>query len=435
MKKRLLILSGVAVLVLGLVVAWVTTRRAPAPTFQSAAVERGDVVAKVTATGTLSPLVSVQVGSQVSGRIQEILVDFNSPVKKGQVLAKLDPQLIMATLERERANYTAAKSQVTKSEVLAGTAKRQLDRTRYLADRQLIATAELETAQANYDTARAQVIAERASLKQAGASLHQAEVNLGYTTIVSPVDGVVISRNIDVGQTVAASLQAPTLFLIAQDLRQVQVNTNVAEADIGKLKAGLAAEFTVDAFPGETFRGKVRQIRNAPQTVQNVVTYDAVLDVANPEQKLKPGMTANVTFLYDSREDVLRLPNAALRFQMPRPEGSRREGMANRRQGGQERAEGGEKAEGAEQAASAEGQGRMRRKLADDEKRIWVLREGRPRPVVIKPGLSDGSFTEVREGELEEGDQVITGATGTGTATRQRRQQGGQGGGRAMRMF
>lgn len=432
MKKRLLLVSGLVVLVLGLAIAWIATRREATPTFQSAAVDRGPLVAKVTASGTLSPLVSVQVGSQISGRIQEILVDFNSPVKKGQVLARLDTQLIKAALERERANHIAAKSGVTKARVLAQTSKRQLDRTKYLASRQLIALAELETAQANHDTAQAQVIAEQAGLKQAEASLHQAEVNLGYATIVSPVDGVVISRNIDVGQTVAASLQAPTLFLIAQDLRRVQVDTNVAEADIGKLKAGLEAEFTVDAYPGETFKGKVRQIRNAPQTVQNVVTYDAVLDVANPEQKLKPGMTANVAFIHDSREDALRVPNAALRFQMPR-----REGAGNRRREQSDRAERPQGESDRSQAETDRPKARERRMLAEDEKRIWVLREGRPRPVVITLGLTDGSFTEVVEGELEEGDRVITGATGTAPASNRPRQQRGQGGqgGRAPRMF
>ncbi|HEY9856570.1 MAG TPA: efflux RND transporter periplasmic adaptor subunit, partial [Stenomitos sp.] len=325
-------------------------------------------------------------------------------------------------------------SNVTKARVQAGTSKRQLDRTKYLASRQLIAQADLETAQANYDTAQAQVIAERASLQQAAASLHQAEVNLGYATIVSPVDGVVISRNIDVGQTVAASLQAPTLFLIAQDLRQVQVDTNVAEADIGKLKAGLQAEFTVDAFPGETFKGRVRQIRNAPQTVQNVVTYDAVLDVENPEQKLKPGMTANVSFLYDSRKDVLRVPNAALRFQMPRPEG-----RANRPQGTGDRPRAsGEGAPGMGDRSQGGSEGKMRRvrwQLAEGQKRIWVLQDGRPRPVVITPGLTDGSFTEVVDGKLEEGDQVVTSASGVVAGNRSRQQRGGQGNGRAMRMF
>lgn len=418
MKKHLLLLTGLAGLAVLGGTAFFATRREPAPTYQSVAVDRGAIVAKVTATGTLSPLVSVQVGSQVSGRIQEILVDFNSPVKRGQVLARLDPQLFMATLERERANHLAAKSNVTKAQVLAQNASRQLERTRYLAARQLIATAELETAQANHDTAQAQVVAERAGLKQAAASLHQAEVNLGYTTIVSPVEGVVISRNMDVGQTVAASLQAPTLFLIAQDLRRVQVDTNVAEADIGKLRPGLAAEFTVDAYPGETFRGKVRQIRNAPQTVQNVVTYDAVLDVSNPEQKLKPGMTANVSFLHDSRADVLRLPNAALRFQMPRREGSPERRQAMRPRGGGDAP-----------------QGRERSRLADGQKRIWVLREGRPRPVVVTPGLTDGSVTEVVAGKLEAGDMVVTGATGAGQAASRPRSPRGQGGGRAPRMF
>lgn len=413
MKKPLPILVAVLLLLAGAGGAWfASNRQASAPTYQTAAIDRGPLVAKVTATGKLSPLVTVQVGSQVSGRIQDLRVDYNSTVKKGQVLARLDPQLFMAALERERANHVAAQSNVRKAEVEALNAKQQLDRTRYLAERQLIAQAELDTAQARHDTAQAQVVMARASLRQAQASLHQAEVNLSYTTIASPVDGVVISRSVDVGQTVAASLQAPTLFLIAQDLRKVQVNTSVSEADIGKLRPGIPAEFTVDAYPGETFVGKVRQIRNDPKTEQNVVTYDAVLDVANPDQKLKPGMTANVSFLYDQRQDALRVPNATLRFRMPEKRGesdssgARRERMGRPdRVGGPDRMAGSAGREGRRDASS---------------RRIWVLRDGKPAPVSVKLGLNDGAMTEVLSGELEEGDRVLTGIVGTTGPTQNR---------------
>ncbi len=312
----------IVVVVLGSVV-WLLRARAkthqPALRYETVTVDQGQVVAKVTATGTLSALVTVQVGSQVSGRIQQIFVDFNSPVKKGQLIAKIDPQLFEAAVEQARANYVAARGNLAKAQAQAVDAERQYRRARALAERQLIAQAEVDTAQTNANAAQAQVKVAEGSVEQARAALHQAEVNLAYTNIISPTNGVVISRNVDVGQTVAASLQAPTLFLIAEDLAKMQVDTSVAEADVGRLWAGMTASFTIDAYPNERFTGRVRQIRNAPQTVQNVVTYDAVIDVDNAELKLRPGMTANVTFVYAERANVMRVPNAALRFR-PSPE-------------------------------------------------------------------------------------------------------------------
>jgi HlyD family secretion protein len=343
-------------------------------------------VAKVTATGTLSALVTVQVGSQVSGRVQALYADFNSQVKKGQRIARIDPQLFEAAVAQARANHLAAQGNLAKARAQAVDAARQRDRARALAEKKLVAQAELDTAQATAEMAEAGVEAARGSVEQARAALHQAEVNLAFTDIVSPTSGVVISRNVDVGQTVAASLQAPTIFVIAEDLAKMQVNTSVAEADVGRLRDGMDASFTVDAYPSEVFRGKVRQIRNSPQTVQNVVTYDAVVDVENPELKLRPGMTANVTFVYAQKDDVLRVPNAALRFRPP-PEmlaAQPANANANARPAGQ----------------------------PPDRRTVWVLRGGTPATVAIRSGISDGSFTEVVEGELQPGDEVVTDATG-----------------------
>ena len=278
------------------------SKRASTLHYDTVKVDTGRIVAKVTATGTVSALVTVQVGSQVSGRIQYLYVDFNAPVKKGQLIAKIDPQLFEAATEQARANLGAAQGNLTKAKAQAVDADRQYRRSRALVARQLIAQAEVDTAQTNAEVAIAQVEAAKGSVAQAQAALHQAQINLAYTDIVSPTNGVVISRNVDVGQTVAASLQAPILFLIAEDLAKMQVDSSVAEADVGKLRANMPATFTVDAYPGERFTGTVRQIRNAPQAVQNVVTYDAVIDVDNSALKLKPGMTANITFclLYTS---------------------------------------------------------------------------------------------------------------------------------------
>lgn len=395
-------LAGVLV-VAGGVVAWRLTRPPPAPAYETAAVDRGRIVAQVTATGTLSALVTVQVGSQVSGRISQLFVDFNSPVKKGQLIAKLDPELFRAALEQARANHVAAQGDLTKAKVQAAEAQRQLARTRSLAERQLIAQADLDTAQANADGAAAAVEGAAGRVAQARAALRQAEVNLAYTNVVSPINGTVISRSVDVGQTVAASLQAPTLFVIAEDLGKMQVNTSVAEADVGKLRDGMDATFTVDAYPGRRFKGVVRQIRNAAQTVQNVVTYDAVVDVPNPDLALRPGMTANVTFVHADRQDALRVPNAALRFRPPADlQAAARDGAGN---GGPAGVQGGPAGRGA-------GAGRRGDGEAPDRRTVWVLRGEKPEPVRVRTGVSDGSTTEVLEGDLREGDAVVTEAAG-----------------------
>ena len=349
--------------------------------YVTAPATRGDLVARVTATGTLSALVTVQVGSQVSGRIQELLADFNTPVKKGQVIARIDPRLFQAAVDRERANLLAAEGNLAKARADAEDAERKFARARALQAERVVSRADLDTAESTATAAKGQVAAAEGAVAQARAALNQAKVNLDYSTIESPTDGVVIARNVDVGQTVAASLQAPTLFLIAQDLTKMQVDTSVAEADVGKLRAAMPATFTVDAYPGERFHGVVRQIRNAPETKLNVVTYDAVLDVGNDDLRLKPGMTANVTFVVAERRGVLKVPNAALRFTPP--DETRR-------------------------AADREASG-------PDHRAVWVLRDGKPERVEVRTGITDGSFTEVKSGALRAGDAVITDSSGGDT--------------------
>ncbi len=437
-RRRIVIAASAVALLSAMLLGWRALRKKPELRFETQQADRGPLVAKVTATGTLSALVTVQVGSQVSGTVRQIMVDFNSKVKKGQVIAKIDPQLFQAAVEQARANLTASRGNLTKAKAQATDADRQARRSRALADQKLVAVADAETAEANADAARAQVEATQGTVEQAAAALHQAEVNLAYTTIVSPTSGVVISRNIDVGQTVAASLQAPTLFVIAEDLTRMQVDTSVAEADVGKLRDKMAATFTVDAFPGERFTGTVRQIRNAPQTVQNVVTYDAVIDVANKELRLRPGMTANVTFVWAERDDALRVPNAALRFRPPpevvaaggddakggaRAGGGRSDGPVTPAVAG--RGFGGNGAQAAPgNGAAPAGGGRD----APGRRTLWVLRGGRPAPAQIKTGISDGSLTEVVEGKIDPGDACITDATGGSKST-----SGPQAGGPPMR--
>ncbi|HET9595459.1 MAG TPA: efflux RND transporter periplasmic adaptor subunit, partial [Anaeromyxobacteraceae bacterium] len=363
------------------------------------------IVAKVTATGTLSAIVTVQVGTQVSGTVASLGADFNSRVRKGQRIAKIDPALFEAAAQQARANLAAARGNLAKARAQAVDGRRQAQRTIALARDHLVAQSDADTAQATADADDAAVVAAEGAVEQARAALHQAEVNLAYTDIVSPTNGIVISRNVDVGQTVAASLQAPTLFVIAEDLAKMQVDTSVAEADVGRLRDGMPAAFTVDAHPADLFRGTVRQIRNAPQTVQNVVTYDAVIDVANPELKLRPGMTANVTFVYAQKEDVVRVPNAALRFRPP-PAMLEQSGGTAVRPG---RGRAGPPPRGPAQGPGDDG---ATPRTPADRRPVWVVRGERAEPLEIRTGLSDGSVTEVVEGALAPGDAVVTDAIG-----------------------
>jgi len=370
-----MVLGGV--LAAGAAYAFLSLRPHP-PQFETVRVERGRITARVTATGTLSAVTTVQVGSQVSGRVNELFVDFNTPVKKGQLLATLDPQLLQAAVDQAQANFVAARGALAKATVEAAHASRELRRSRSLWRDNLIARAELEGAEASAGAARGQLAAAHGSLAQSAANLRQARVNLGYTKILSPIDGVVISRSVDVGQTVAASLQAPTLFTIAEDPRKMQVDTNVAEADVGKLRAQMKASFKVDAFPGEKFRGRVRQIRSAAQVLQNVVTYDAVIDVDNSDLRLKPGMTANVTFVVAEKDDALKIPTAALRFHPP----------------------------------TALVSAQPKPLLGDGERLVWALRKGALTPLRVRTGLSEGATTEVAEGELAAGDALVIDVAG-----------------------
>jgi HlyD family secretion protein len=383
---------------------------AEAPKVETQKVERGALVAKVTASGTLSALVTVLVGSQVSGRIKEVLADFNSTVTKNQIIARIDPQLFVAALEQTRANLAAAEANVVRAQVELQNAERMFVRAKSIFDKQLGAQQDVDTAQTTRDSAKAQLTAAQASVQQARAAYTQAEVNLAYCTIHSPIDGIVISRAVDVGQTVAASLAAPTLFSIAEDLKKMQVDTNVAEADIGKVEPNMEAIFTVDAFPGERFKGKVRQIRNAPINVQNVVTYDAVIDVNNDKLKLKPGMTATVTFVVAQKDDVLKLPNATLRFRPPPDFGVRG-------------------------ASGSRGERRGRQEVASDERIVWRNGGEGPAPVKVKIGLSDGVMTEIVSGDLKEGDQLVTDVRDTGTGSSGGQRPGGGMGGPPGRLF
>jgi HlyD family secretion protein len=381
-----------------------------APQYQTALVQRGDVTQAVTATGTLNPVVNVQVGSQLSGNIQKLHADFNSEVKKGQVVAQLDPATFQASLNQAEGELSNAQATLRLAELNA-------QRQRELAKNKI-------STQADLDQSEVSLLQAQATVKIRTAQVEKAKVDLGRCTIYAPIDGIVISRNVDVGQTVAASMSAPVIFQIANDLRNMQINANVAEADVGNIAVDQKVDFTVEAYQYRTFHGKVAQVRNAPITVQNVVSYDTVIGVTNEDLKLKPGMTATVSIITAQRPNVLKVPNAGLRFRpadAPAPQaGSRGPGSGNPAAapgagsggGGRgERAERGERGERRGPPGAGGGRsGRMREPGAGMERTVYTLVDGKPQPVTIKLGISDSIFTEVLEG-LKEGDAVITGTT------------------------
>ena len=345
----------------------------------------------------------MQVGSQVSGTIEKLFADFNTKVKAGQIVAQLNQDKFRAAEDQARANLLAAQSNIEKSKVGVADTLRTLERNRQLRTKDLMAQSDLDAAQAAYDAAVAQVEVNRAQAAQAQASLKQATVDLNNTVIRSPVDGLVISRNVDVGQTVAASLQAPTLFTIANDLARMEVHTNVDEADVGNVREAQEVTFTVDAFPSRRFRGRVHQVRNAPIVVQNVVTYVAVVRIDNKELLLKPGMTANVQFLVSRKEDVLTIPNMAMRFKPPEEKEEAQELL--RREQSRTAPKVGERRTSRQSAAGGSGAAGGGTRRA----RIYLLRDDKAQPVEIQLGITDGSRTEVRSGDVKENDPVIIG--------------------------
>ena len=416
--------------------------RQTAPQYLTAAVVRGDLTQAVTATGQLNPRTNVQVGSQISGILKKVLVDYNSPVKAGQVIAEIDPATFQASVHQAEGDLADAKSKLELAQVEA-------NRTAMLFKDKLVS-------QSDHDKAMADLHQAEAAVKIKNAALEKTAVDLERCTIYAPVDGIVISRSVDVGQTVAASLSAPTLFLIANDLTQMQIDANVAEADIGGIEVGQEVEFTVDAFVYRPFRGKVIQIRNSPITVQNVVTYDTVIEVNNADLKLKPGMTANVSIILASRSDALKLPNAALRFRMAdtNAPGARAAGAGGggpRLAGGPPGGGGGGRGlggggpggggRGGGNGGFGTGGGRARGERQFN-RTVYLLpstngvsatgETPKPTSIQIKIGISDGVMTEIVEG-LKEGDAVVTALASVEPAAAAARPNNPFGGGMRMR--
>jgi len=361
------------VIVVGGMVAW--QKQPAAPQFVTAHAAVGDVVRAITTTGTVNPVTTVQVGAYVSGTIQTLSCDYNTAVKAGQLCAKIDPRPYQVLYDQAAANLASAEAQLKKDQASLTYAKDHYDRDVGLQKSGSVSKDTLANDRSAFDQAAAQVAVDEASIKQRQAALDAAKVNLDYTDIVSPVDGTVVSRSIDVGQTVASSFQTPTLFLIAKDLTQMQVDTNVSESDVGGAKVGQKALFTVEAYPDKIFEGKVMQVRQAPITVQNVVTYDVVVGVDNPDFQLLPGMTANTRIVTDEHDKVLRVPVQALRFSL-------------------------KKGEQTEVKAS----------------RVFVMRDGKPERVPVTVGLSDGTNTEISGDGIKDGDEVVVNEIKSGDA-------------------
>jgi HlyD family secretion protein len=389
--KKVLIIAGSVLLAVVLLWIFIAKKESKAEgKYVTAEVTRGTISIIVSATGSLEAVTTVQVGSQVSGSILALYADFNDRVKKGQIIAQLDPAFL-------KAQVVQAQADLEKATASANLAKKQYERAQSLFKANLISESDKETALTNYELSQS-------SVKSSQANLDRLKTNLEYATITSPIDGVVISRNVDVGQTVAASLSAPTIFTIAQDLTKMQVNASIDEADIGKIAEGADVIFTVDAYPEQSFKGKVKQVRLSPTITQNVVSYDVIIEVGNPDLLLKPGMTANVTIQVDRRDDILKVPTAALRF---RP--------ANKAKGSSSGAAMAARTAGDSSPADSSRKATWSQSDSSGAKRtvLWILdQQGTPKAIPVETGISDGSFTQVISDNLNKGDSVITGQEG-----------------------
>ena len=380
--KKLIISVAVCVVLVALSL-WFWLGRAPAVTYKFAKLERGTIVSSISATGTVNAVTTVLVGSQVSGTIQKLYVDYNSRVTKGQPIAEIDPSLFLAQVEQARGNWLNAQAGLQKAKVTLADARRTLERNRQLIPQGIVSQSDFDASQTAYDAALVGIQIAEAGITQTRGSLLHAETNLKNSVIRSPVNGVVISRSIDVGQTVAASFQTPTLFSIAEDLTKMQIETSVDESDISRARLGQPVNFTVDAYPDRTFTGSITQIRSAPITLQNVVTYVVVVRVDNRDLLLKPGMTANVSIETARKEAVLKLPAAALRFKPRDLSGSSAPEKPGKASAGTKGSPGGPK------------------------QQVYVLNDNKPVAVPVTTGLSDSSSVEIITDTLKEGDEVL----------------------------
>lgn len=414
MRKRIFITLVLLLAIVGSGYSYWRWNNGPKePPYVTTPAQRGNITQVVSSTGTLQAVVTVQVGSQVSGTIEKLFVNFNSKVKSGQVVAELNQDKFKAGVDQARANQIAAQSMLAKSKVSVEDARRTLDRARELKKRDLMAQSELDAAQTAYDAALAQLDVNKAQVAQAQAAINQVTVDLNNTVIRSPVDGIVISRNVDVGQTVAASLSAPTLFTIANDLAKMEVHTNVDEADVGNVWEGQEVTFTVDAFPARRFRGKVYQVRNAPINVQGVITYNAVARIDNKDLILKPGMTANVRFLVSQKENVVVIPNMAMRFRPPDQKDEAQE-LLRQERGRAANPVGTRRTSRAAGAGGGGGGVQGNRRVT-----IYLLKDNKAQPIEVQLGITDGTRSEVLGEVVNENDPIVIGMSSAAASAAQ----------------
>jgi len=428
MKKKIIISAIILIVIIGIVFGFSLFNRSEneSSKYKKEAVDKGDIEALVITTGSLNPVTIVDVGSQVSGKIAKLYADFNSQVKEDQVIAELDQSQFITRVKQNEANYQSSEASLEKAKITLENTKNKYNRALNLFEKDLISFEEKESIETQYYSAKADIQSAEARLEQAMSQLESSRVDLTYTIIKSPIDGVVINRKVNIGQTVAASFQAPVLFQIANDLSKMQVECSVDEADIGKVKEGQKVRFTVDAFPDETFRGTVSQVRYSPEIIQNVVTYATIVEVNNPDIKLRPGMTATASIVTGEAKNVLRVSNATLRFNPSLSPEEMREIMVSMRQEMRGRRAGSTQPEGSrqegdlrrpgahgpvsgQQASGRRGfdmPGAQMRQFA----RVWVEDEnGELKLIFFKKGVTDNSYTEVVWGNLKEGQLVITG--------------------------
>jgi HlyD family secretion protein len=421
MKKKVIIGSFLPIVIVGFVLGFTSfnSSKSSSIKYKTEAVDKGDIQDIVVTTGILNPVTLVDVGSQVSGTIENTYVDFNSEVKAGQVIAKIDPSSFLTKVHQSEANYKSAIASLKKAKVTAENLKNKYERSLELFNKNLISYEEKENSDAQYLSSEADLQSAEAKLAQAKSQLESSQVDLAHTIIKSPIDGIVINKNVNVGQTIAASLQAPVLFQIANDLSEMQVECSVDEADIGKVKENQKVTFTVDAYPEESFTGTVKQIRYSPEIIQNVVTYTTIVEVENQDMKLRPGMTATVSVVVDEATNSLRVPNSALRFtpQLSTDETKIIFGdIRDERQTGNIQTFQADEQDKKNQRSQLEGQVAdiTNSDVKDTSKtsisRIWIINEnGKLKPISIKTGVADSSHTEVSGGGLQEGQKVITG--------------------------
>jgi HlyD family secretion protein len=463
MKKKaiigLLVVAVLAVILFGFVLKKGDANK---PKYRTETIAKGDIEALVTTSGTINPIDLVDVGAQVSGKIVKLYADYNSPVKTGQIVAEIDPEISKAKVDQNQANYESSLARLEQAKVTLDNTKKHYDRTLDLFQRNLVSFEDKETAESNYVAARVGLQTAQATVSQSKSQLDSSKVDLSYTIIRSPIDGTVITRNVNLGQTVASSFTAPVLFKVASDLTKMWVTCAVDEADIGKLKEGQKVRFTVDAFQGETFNGEVKQVRNSATTVQNVVTYETIVTAENPQGKLKPGMTATCQIITGQAKGVIKVPNSAMRYtpNLPPEElkkifeemRAQRQGQAGQTgqtgqtgqrpdgqqaQGGQR---GGQRAQTGEMTpeqiqAFIQRQGQNRRGSGQ----VWALDEtGKIKLIMVRTGVTDNTYSEMTRGELKEGMKVILGELGASATTTTSTQQGqnrGPGGPGGMMIF